>query len=159
MKSKILSVYTLILVLIVGQAVTALIPANAADSKSSKINSQGNIQTVGIINPDGAKSVWMISNSSDGDIPGLLAKYPSKMIDGLKFYSLSSWQDTARFLTIVHEQQARVMRQLVQNMQKLNKKIGNIEKKRQRVVHSGSMDSRVQALEKKVDYMSDGGYR
>ena len=159
MTSKILSIYTLILVLIVGLAVTALIPANAADSKSFKINSQGNIQTVGIINPDGAKSVWMISNSSDGDIPGLLAKYPSKMIDGLKFYSLSSWQDTARFLTIVHEQQAQVMHQLVQNMQKLNKKIGNIEKKRQRVVYSGSMDSRVQALEKKVDYMSDGGYR
>jgi len=44
-------------------------------------------------------------------------------------------------------------------MQKLNKRIGNIEKKRQRIVYSGSIDSRVQALEKKVDYMSDGGYR
>jgi len=158
MTSKILSVYTIILVVIVGLPVTALIPANAADSKSPEINSQDHIQTVGIINPDGAKSVWMISDSNDGDIPGLLAKYPSKMIDGLNFYSLSSWQDTARFLTVVHEQQARVMRQLAQNMQKLTKRIGNIEKKRQRVVYSGSMDSRVQALEKKVDYMSDGGH-
>ena len=44
-------------------------------------------------------------------------------------------------------------------MQKLNKRIANIEKKQQRIVYSGSIDSRVQALEKKVDYMSDGGYR
>ena len=159
MTSKIFSVYSIILVVITGLAVTALIPANAADSKTPKIISQADLQAVGIINPDGAKSVWMISNSSDGDTTDLLAKYPSKIIDGLKFYCLSSWRDTARFLTVVHEHQARVMRQLAQNIQKLNKKIGNIEKKRQWVVYSGSIAGRVQALEKKVDHMTDGGYR
>ena len=142
-----------------GLVVNALIPANAADSKIPKINSQANLQAVGIINPDGAQSVWMISNSSDGVVNGLLAKYPSKIIDGLKFYCMSSWQDTARFLTVVHEQQARVMRQLAQNMQKLNKRIGNIENNRLRIFYSGSITSRVQALEKKVDYMTDSGFR
>ena len=159
MTSKVLSVCTIILIVTMGLAVTALIPANAADSSSPKINSQASLQTVGIINPDGAKSVWMISNSSDGDMAGILAKYPSKIIDGIKFYCLSSWRDTAGFLTVVHEHQAQLMRQLAQNMQKLNKRIGNIEKKRQWIVYSGSNAGRVQALEKKVDYMSDSGFR
>ncbi len=79
MTSKMLSVYSKILVVIVGLLVTALIPVHAADAESSKTNIQDDMQTVGIINPEGAKSVWLISNSSGGDIAGLLAKYPSKM--------------------------------------------------------------------------------
>lgn len=142
----------------VGLLMTALIPANAADAESSQTNIQDNLQTVGMINPDGAKSVWLISNCRGGDIAGLLAKYPSKMIDGLKFYKVSSWRDTARFLTVVNEQQAQTIRQLAKNMQKLNKRVGNLEKKRPRIVYSGSIDRRVKALENKVDYMSDGGH-
>jgi hypothetical protein len=42
-------------------------------------------------------------------------------------------------------------------VQKLNKRVKILEKKRQWAVHSGSINSRVQALEKKVKDMSDGG--
>ena len=157
MTSKMFSIHAKSLVVIVGLLVTALIPANAGAAESSKTNIQDSLQTVGIIDPDGAKSVWLISSASGGDISGLLAKYPSKMIDGLKFYKVSSWRDTARFFTVVNEKQAQTIRQLAKNMQKLNKRVGNLEKKRRKIVYSGSIDSRVKALEKKVEYMSDGG--
>jgi len=152
------SVYVKSLVVMAGLLVTALITANDAIAEKSKTNIQDSLQTVGIINPDGVKSVWLISNSSSGDISGLLTKYPSQMIDGLKFYTVSSWRDTARFLTFVNEKQAQTIRQLAKNMQKLNRRVGSLEKNRRKIVYTGSIDSRVKALEKKVDYMSDGGH-
>jgi len=159
MTTKMLSVLTNgLLIVFVGLLIIGILPADAADSESSKTNIQDDWHTVGVINPDGAKRVWMISNSRGSDLPDLLAKYPSKMIEGLKFYNVSSWQDIARFLAVVNEQQAQTIQHLAQNMQKLNNRVENLEKKRRRVVHSGSLGNRVEALEKKVDYMSDGGY-
>jgi hypothetical protein len=140
-----------------GLLVTALIPANAADTEKSKTPIQSGLQTVGLINPDGAKSIWLIPTSSGDDISGLIAKYPSKMLDGLKFYKVSSWRDTARFLAVVNENQAHTIRLLAENIQKLNKRVGNLEKMKRNVISSGSLDGRVKALEKKVDHMSDGG--
>ena len=159
MTPKKLSTYTIILLIVFALLVmTGILPAGAAESKSPKINTQDDMQAVGIINPDGVKRVWLISNSSGENIPDLLAKYPSKMIDGLKFYKLSSWQDIARLLTVVNEQQAQMIRKLAQNVLRLNKRVGNLEQKRRWKVSSGTLDHRVQALEKKVDYMSDGGH-
>jgi hypothetical protein len=159
MTSKMLSAYTIMLLIVLAVfAMIGILPAGAAESKSSKINTQDDMQTVGIINPDGAKRVWLISNSSAGDMSDLLAKYPSKMIDGLKFYKISTWQDIARLLTVVNEQQAQLIRKLARDMLRLNKRVGNLEKKRRSKVPSGSLDHRVRALEKKVDYMSDGGH-
>ena len=127
MTPKKLSTYTIILLIVFALLVmTGILPAGAAESKSPKINTQDDMQAVGIINPDGAKRVWLISNFSGGNIPDLLAKYPSKMIDGLKFYKLSSWQDIARLLTVVNEQQAQMIRKLAQNVLRLNKRVGNL---------------------------------
>ena len=159
MTSKMLSANTLTLLIVFALFVmTGILPAGAAEPKRPKINTQDDMQAVGIINPDGAKRVWLISNANGGNIPDLLAKYPSTMIDGYKFYKLSSWQDIARLLTVVNEQQAQMIRKLAQNVLKLNKRVGKLEQKRRWKVSSGSLDHRVQALEKKVDYMSDGGH-
>jgi uncharacterized ion transporter superfamily protein YfcC len=159
MTSKMLSAYIIMLLIVLTALVmSGILPAGAAESKKPEINIQDDMQAVGIINPDGAKSVWLISSSRGGDIPGLLAKYLSKMIDGLKFYEVSSWRAIVGFLTVVNEQQAQMVRKLAQNMQKLNKRVGNLEKKRLRKVSFRSSDHRIRALEKKVDYMSDGGH-
>ena len=79
MKSKKFPTYIIMLLIVLtGLVMTGILPAGAAESKRPKINTQDDMQTVGIINPDGAKRVWLISNSSGGDLPDLLAKYPSK---------------------------------------------------------------------------------
>ena len=112
MTSKMLSANTLTLLIVFALFVmTGILPAGAAEPKRPKINTQDDMQAVGIINPDGAKRVWLISNANGGNIPDLLAKYPSTMIDGYKFYKLSSWQDIARLLTVVNEQQAQRRRE------------------------------------------------
>lgn len=157
MASKIPSVYAKSLLAMAGLLLTALFPVNAADTDKSKTSIQSGFQTVGLINPDGARSIWLIANSSGDDISGLIAKYPSKTFDGLKFYKVSSWRDTARFLAAVNESQADTIRQLAKNIQKLNKRVGNLEKMKRIVISSGSIDGRVKALEKKVDHMLDGG--
>jgi len=148
----------MLLVAFFGLLMAGNLRAVAADSKSARTNSQDDLLTVGIINPDGVKSVWLIPRTESHAISVLLAEFPSKVIDGLKFYSVSSWQDTARILAVVNEQQARSIRHLVQNVRQLNKRVGSLEKKRGRHVYSGTLDYRLSNLEKKVKYMSDGGY-
>ncbi|CAB1077131.1 hypothetical protein D1AOALGA4SA_4924 [Olavius algarvensis Delta 1 endosymbiont] len=134
-----------------------VISTRIAAAESAKTNIQDEWQAVGIINPAGTKRVWMIPSAEGTDLHVLLARFPSKLIDGVKFYQVSSWRDTARLLTFVNEQQARALLQLAQDIQKLEKRLVTLEKKQRRVVYSGSMDGRVKALEKKMDDMFDGG--
>ena len=54
MTPKKLSTYTIILLIVFALLVmTGILPAGAAESKSPKINTQDDMQAVGIINPDG----------------------------------------------------------------------------------------------------------
>jgi hypothetical protein len=149
----------MLLVVLLGLMMAGNFPANADESENFQKNRPEDFQTVGIVNPDGGKSVWLIIANDGHDISAWLAKFPSKVVDGLRFYILSSWQDTARFLTVVNEQQARTIRRLAQNMRQLNIRVGKLEKKKGRRVHSGSQDDRLSTLEEKVKNMSDGGYR
>jgi hypothetical protein len=132
-------------------------PADAGDSEKPKKKIQYDIQPVGIITPDGAKSVWPVSMPRGADILGWLAQFPSSMTEGVKFYKLSSWRQTARMLTAVNQHQTQIIRQLAQDVQQLNKRVAILEKKRPAVVYSGPLDYRVHILEKKVHEMSDGG--
>jgi hypothetical protein len=63
----------------------------------------------------------------------------------------------ASALTALSQQQAQVIRQLAQDVQKLNNRLSRLEKKKRRAVYSGSMSYRLKRLEEKVEYMSDGG--
>ena len=133
------------------------LPAIASESENSKSSIDDDLQLLGIIDPEGEKSVWLVSSAGDGTVAGIISKYSARMIDGIKFYELYSWQDTALFLTAVNKQQAQTMQQLTQDIQKLNRRVKALEKRKRVVVSSGSLNSRVKALEKKVEYMSDGG--
>lgn len=141
----------------VGLLLFGTFPSDSVSIENTDKIPQDDIQPVGIINPDGAANLWSLSISRASDILGLLAKYPSEMMEGIQFYRLSSWQDMARILTAFNEHQTQVIRHLAQDVQKLNERVKILEKKRQWVGHSGSINSRVQALEKKVKDMSDGG--
>jgi hypothetical protein len=126
-------------------------------NEKPKINIQNDIQPVGIITPDGAKSVWPVSMPRGADILGWLAQFPSSMTEGVKFYKLSSWRQTARMLTAVNQHQAQIIQHLSQDVRQLNKRVAILEKKRRGVVYSGPLDYRVHILEKKVHEMSDSG--
>ena len=132
-------------------------PSDAVSMDKTKGTKQNDIQPVGIISPDGATNLWPVSKLRGSAILGLLAKYPAKMIEGVKFYKLSSWPDMARILTAVNEHQAQIIRHLAQDVQELKKRVGILEKKKMRIVHSGSINDRVEALEKKVRAMNDPG--
>jgi len=55
-------------------------------------------QTVGIIDPDGIQSVWLVPDYESRDMFQELAKHPVMMVEGVQFYKISTWQDTAGFL-------------------------------------------------------------
>jgi len=128
--------------------------SNAADNKKNQAKNRAVVQTVGIINPDGGKSIWLVPE----DVSGLLSKYASKKIEGLNFYQFTSWQDTATFLGTVNQHQEQMIRNLAVNMQKLTKRVGILERTRASAT-TYPVNRRIEALEKKVREMSDGGYR
>jgi hypothetical protein len=63
----------------------------------------------------------------------------------------------ADVLTVLNRHQAQVIERLADAVQQLNRRVSLIEKKKRRIVYSGSMNSRLKRLEQKVESMSDGG--
>jgi len=138
----------------IGLLIIGNFTSNAADNKKNQAKNRAVVQTVGIINPDGGKSIWLVPE----DVSGLLSKYASKKIEGLNFYQFTSWQDTATFLGAVNQHQKQMIRNLAVNMQKLTKRVGILERTRASAT-TYPVNRRIEALEKKVREMSDGGYR
>ena len=134
-----------------------ILPSVAIGMEEPKPAEWKDIQMVGVIGPDGRNNLWAISISGGGELLGLLARQPSKINNGIRYFELSSWEDMAEVLTALSRQQARVIQQLAQDMQKLNNRLSRLEKKSRRIVYSGSRDYRLKKLEEKVEYMSDGG--
>lgn len=141
-----------LILILIGLLFLGNLPACATDKNKSKAYVPGDTQTVGIINPDGGKSVWMIPR----DISDLLARYSWQQVDGLKFYQFDAWKDVAKFLAVVSERQEHVIRELAVDVQKLTKRVGILERTRA-PVRTQPVDRRIEALEKKVKEMSDGG--
>jgi hypothetical protein len=159
MKTKLLcSDMKALLMVFIGLLLLNASPSNAKESGNFKTLMPEDVHQVGIINPDGAKSVWLLPHTDGDDIVGLLVKYSFKMIDGIKFYEITSWRDTAAFLTSVNEQQGRMILNLERNMRQLYKRVAILEKRGGGRFKS-PLDHRVQALEKKVDEMTDSGHR
>ena len=127
---------------------------NFPSEGANNVKIPAKVQTVGIINPDGGKSVWLVPD----DISEFLAKYSSQKIEGLKFYRFTSWKDAATFLAAVNEHQELMIRNLAVNIQKLTKRVGILERTRAPAT-TYPVNRRIEALEKKVREMSDGGYR
>ena len=126
--------------------------ACATDKNKSKIYVPADTQTVGIINPDGAKSVLMVP----GDVSDLLARYSWQQIEGIKFYQFASWKDSANFLAAVSVRQEQIIREQAGDVKELTQRIKNIKRHRA-PAGTRPIDRRVEELEKKVKEMSDGG--
>ena len=138
----------------VGLLLLGNLTSNAADNKANQAKNREVVQTVGIINPIGDKSVWLVPE----DVAGLLSKYASKKIEGLNFYQFTSWQDTAMFLGAVNQHQNQMIRDLADNIQKLQKRVAVLERTRVSMT-TYSINQRLGDLEKKVHEMSDSVYR
>lgn len=132
---------------------TGISTTSALSMENPKPIDWKDIQMVGVIGPDGSTNLWAVSISNGGDVFGLLAPHSSKMRDGIRYFSLSSWQDMARVLSAANRHQALVILQLVQNIDQLTKRVGIIEKRRRGVVYAGPMDYRLKVLEDKVEDM------
>ena len=147
------TIFTQIAVMVmvtVGLMLIGNFPAQGADN--GKILAK--VQPVGIINPDGGKSLWLVPD----DISEYLAGYSSQRIEGFKFYTLTSWKDAATFMAAVNQHQEQMIRDIAANMQKLTKRVGILERTGVRVT-TYPVNHRIEALEKKVKEMTDSGYR
>ena len=128
--------------------------ACATDNKKPKIYHPGKTQTVGIINPDGGKTILIVPD----DLSDKIAGYSWQQIEGLKFYRFASWKEAADFLAIVNQRQEHMIRDLTVEMQDLARRVMVLERTGvARAPGAPASDRRIEALEKKVKEMTDGG--
>jgi hypothetical protein len=128
--------------------------ACAADNKKPKIYHPGKTQTVGIINPDGGKTILIVPE----DLSDKMAGYSWQQIEGLKFYRFASWKKAANFLAAVNQRQEHMIHDLTVEMQDLARRVMVLERTGvARAPGTPAVDRRIEALEKKVKEMSDGG--
>lgn len=112
------------------------------------------VHPVGIVTPDGGKSIWLVGD----DMNEFLAGYSSQNIEDLKFYQFTTWKDAATFMVAVNQHQERSIRDLAANIQRLTKRVTMLERKRFSAT-TYPANQRIEALEQKVREMDDGGYR
>lgn len=131
-----------VLVLVFGGFMTGL-PLPATSPAKSLNDRKADIDLFGIMDPDGRKHTWALpAETAAGISRRLAAKYPSKLIDGVTFYRVRSWRDTANLAIEVHAQQGLLMVDLINQIERL-KKIGPSRK----------LTRRVTALEKRLTKM------
>jgi hypothetical protein len=129
-----------------------LFSACAADNKKTTTYHPGDTQAVGFINPDGGKTVLIVPD----DLSDSLAGYSWQQAEGFKFYQFSSWKDAAGFLAAVNQRQEHMIRDLTVDVQDLARRVKVLERTRA-PARTPPMNRRIEALEKKVKEMSDGG--
>lgn len=140
-----------------GLLLVLILPSVVIGIENPKPPDWEDIQMVGVIGPDGSPNLWAVSISNGSDVFSLLAGHSSTIRDGIRYFSLSSWQDMARVLSAVNRHQATVIRQLVENVDQLTKRVGSLERQRRDGVYAGSLDYRLKRLEEKVERNFDGG--
>ena len=101
------------------------------------------------MDPDDRKHIWALpAEAAAGIGKQLAAKYPRKSIDGVIFYRVRSWRDTANVLIEAQAQQGALIVELSNQIKRL-KKFG-LDRK---------LTGRVSQIEKRLNKMTDSGYR
>lgn len=137
-----------VLVLAIGVFMSSL-PLPATSPAKSLNDGKSDINLFGIMDPDGRKHTWALpAETAAGIGRRLAAKYPSKSIDGVTFYRVHSWRDTANLAIEAHAQQGSLIADLINHIERLQK--SGPDKK---------LTRRVSALEKRLNEMSFAGYR
>lgn len=148
-KKSIFSMFSIgVLVLVIGVFMTSL-PLPATSPAKSLNDGKSDIDLFGIMDPDGRKHTWALpAETAAGISRRLAAKYPSKLIDGVTFYRVHSWRDTANLALEAQAQQGILIVDLINHIERLQKT--GPDKK---------LTRRVLALEKRLNEMSFSGYR
>jgi hypothetical protein len=116
-------------------------PLPATSPAKSLRDSHADVYLIGILDPDDRKHVWALpAEAATGIGRRLAANYPSKSIDGVTFYRVGSWRDTANLAIEAHAQQGILIVDLVNQIDRL-KKSGPDRK----------LTRRVTALEKRLN--------
>jgi hypothetical protein len=136
-----------VIVLLAG--VCLVLPLSAAGPAQTRPGGTSDVSLLGIIDPDDRKHIWALPvDAAAGISKQLAAKYPRKSIDGVTFYRVRSWRDTANLVIEAHAQQGALMVDLINRMERI-KRSGPDRK----------LTRRVTALEKRLNKAFDSGYR
>lgn len=126
-----------------------VLPLSAKGPAQLRSDSTSDLYLLGIIDPDDRKHIWALPGEAGAAIGRQLAvKYPRKSIDGVIFYSVRSWRDTANLVIEAHAQQGALMVDLINRIERI-KRTGPDRK----------LTRRVTALEKRLNESLDSGYR
>jgi len=136
-----------VLVFVIGVFILSL-PLLAKSPAGSASDGGSNVYLIGIIDPDGHKRIWAFpAETASGISRQLAAKYPSKTIDGISFFRVTSWRDTSNLVIEANAQQGLLIVDLFKEIKRL--KANALSRQRAR---------RVNKLEKQLNAMPYGGY-
>jgi hypothetical protein len=136
-----------ILVFVIGVFMLS-IPLLAKSPAGSASDGSFNVYLIGIIDPDGHKHIWAFpAETASGISRRLAAKYPSKTIEGVSFFRVTSWRDTSNLVIEANAQQGLLIVDLFKEIKSLK---ANAQR-RQRA-------RRVNKLEKQRNAAPYGGY-
>jgi hypothetical protein len=137
-----------ILVLTIGVCVLSWI-LSATSPAQSLPDGKSDVYLLGIIDPDDRKHIWALpAETTTGISRQLAAKYPRQSIDGVIFYRVSSWRDTANLVLEAHARQGALMVDLINRIERIN-----------RSGPDRKLARRVTAIEKRLNESLDSGYR
>ena len=95
-------------------------PSQATSPSKSLYKGNSNVYLFGSIDPDGDRRVWALpAETATGITRQLAAKYPSKPIDGVIFYSVHSWRDIAHLAVEANKQQGLMIVNLFKEVERL----------------------------------------
>jgi hypothetical protein len=144
-----------IIIVVVASAGCASNRNEKSDSQNAFRLNASELHPIGIIDPDGNKSIWVISSKIREDLQDMFQKYHVEEVAGLEFYKLTSWRDTYQILLAATEQQSRILYNMAHELKQ-------IKQRGVRPALTGytsptslsGLEKRVQKLEKSMD----GGY-
>lgn len=147
-KKSLLIIHALgVLIFVIGVFMLS-IPLLAKSPAGSSFDGSSNVHLFGIIDPDGHKRIWAFpAETGSGISRRLAAKYPSKTIEGVSFFRVTSWRDTSNLAIEANAQQGLLIVDLFKELKSLKAN-----------APSRQLARRVNKLEKQLNAMRDGGY-
>ena len=137
-----------IMAMVIGSFIIRL-PLPATSPAESLQPGKANVHLFGIIDPDDRKHIWALPTETGTLIKRhLAARYPRKTIDGIIFFKVHSWRDTASVVLEAHAHQGELIVDLINRIERIHKSGPN-----------KVLTRRVTALEKRLAQMTDSGYR
>ena len=101
-------------------------PLLAKSPAVSSSDGSSNVYLLGIIDPEGHKRIWAFpAETGIGISKRVAAKYPSKTIDGVTFFRVTSWRDTSNLAIEANAQQGLLIVDLFKEIKILKENAPN----------------------------------